>query len=78
MNNDSMPPFDTTFHHLAYVARWSPSYFIFKTQKVVGDTLPYKQGDLLIQLFTTLLMWQGGPLSYFIFKTQKVIGDLAI
>jgi hypothetical protein len=24
---------------------------------------------LLIQLFTTLLMWQDGPLPYFIFKT---------
>jgi hypothetical protein len=26
---------------------------------------------LLIHLFTTFLMWQGGPPSYFIFKTQK-------
>jgi hypothetical protein len=28
-----------------------------------------------IQLFTTLLVWQGGPPLYFIFKTQKVVGD---
>jgi hypothetical protein len=27
MNNDSMPPKYTTFHHLAYVARWSPTTF---------------------------------------------------
>jgi len=26
-NNDSLPPKDTTFHHLAYVARWSPTTF---------------------------------------------------
>jgi len=26
-SNDSLPPFDTTFYHLAYVARWSPTTF---------------------------------------------------
>jgi hypothetical protein len=26
-NNDSLPPKYTTFHHLAYVARWSPTTF---------------------------------------------------
>jgi hypothetical protein len=29
-----------------------------------------------IQLFTTLLMWQGGPPPYFIFKTRKVVRGL--
>jgi hypothetical protein len=26
-NNDSLPPKDTTFYHLPYVARWSPTTF---------------------------------------------------
>jgi hypothetical protein len=36
MSNDSMSPKDTTFHHLTYVARWSPTTFwvfvIFKNK----------------------------------------------
>jgi hypothetical protein len=29
MSTDSMPPKDPTYHHLAYVARWSPLLFKF-------------------------------------------------
>jgi hypothetical protein len=40
MNNDSLPPFDTTFYHLAYVARWSPTTFL--VLKMSNDSLPPK------------------------------------
>jgi hypothetical protein len=29
MSNDSLSPFDTTFHHLTYVTRWSLILFYF-------------------------------------------------
>jgi hypothetical protein len=35
LSNDLIPPKNTTFHHLAYVARWSPTliYFFFLKKK---------------------------------------------
>jgi hypothetical protein len=47
MSNDSLPHFYTTFHYLAYVARWSPTtsyYFLsFKNKIIWGTTLPHKK-----------------------------------
>jgi hypothetical protein len=42
-----MPPKYTTFHHLAYVARWFPTTFLvflfFKNKLKWGTTLPHRQ-----------------------------------
>jgi hypothetical protein len=43
---DSPPPKYTTFHHLVYVARWSPTnfrVFLFLKNKIKwGTTLPHR------------------------------------
>jgi hypothetical protein len=46
-NNDSMSPKYTSFHHLAYVARWSPTtggdFLYFKNKLKWGTTLAHRQ-----------------------------------
>jgi hypothetical protein len=48
MSSDSLPPKYTTFHHIVYVARWSPTLVYFKKikklKKLWGTTLPHRQG----------------------------------
>jgi hypothetical protein len=48
MNNDSMPPKYTTFYHIIYVVRWSPTTFwvfsFFKNKLRWGTILPHRQG----------------------------------
>jgi hypothetical protein len=35
-SNDSLPPKYTTFHHLVYVARWSPTLIYFLKLKKIN------------------------------------------
>jgi hypothetical protein len=56
---DSSPHKYTTFYHLIYVARWSPT---LKNQDLSTLSLRYMiLHHLNIQFFIILSMWQGSP-----------------